>query len=339
VMSEKIPTKYVVVPSMRATHTRRAELREGLETMHFSRTHRISAILAGLFFLAGLVVLLALPATARAQSSEELTITADGVGNAELGLTANELAEALGPDFDLGNEVRITVDFDGRVVVRDGSVQFRAAMTDNGEQLNLFIVSNPEYSTAEGVGPMTTIAEAEAAYGEATLSWNPDNEGREFVSFENGPEGRIAFRTPGIGGTNVGIYADGEFATTEYEPDAAIAAVWVSCVPGRDCPQDDARATPDPTATPEPEATAEPEATPVPTATPEPQATPKPTATPEPEPTPTQATGGSGTDDELPRTGATQLVLLSVISMLFVLGGAFIVIERQHLCPAWLTDS
>ena len=108
------------------------------------------------------------------------------------------------------------MDFDGRIITRNGVVQFRAAMTDNTDDLTLFIVSNPEYVTARGVGPTVTIAQAEAIYGDATLAWSPDNQGREFVSFANGPEGRIAFRTPGIGGTNVGVYANGEFETSDY---------------------------------------------------------------------------------------------------------------------------
>ena len=161
--------------------------------------------------------------------SDDLTISADGVGNAELGVSAEELSDALGDEYEVSDEVRITVDFNGRVISKDGEVQFRAAATGPGDELNLFIVSNADYAIAEGVGPETTIADAEAILGEATLNWNPDDEGREFVSFENGPEGRIQFRTPGIAGTNVGIYADDEFETTEYASDAVIAAVWVSC--------------------------------------------------------------------------------------------------------------
>lgn len=254
---------------------------------------------------------------AAAQPPDELVITADGAGDATLGLTPDELAAALGPDYDLGDEVRITVDFDGRVVTRNGQVQFRAAMTDTGDELTLFIISNPAYLTAEGVGATTTIADAEAAYGPATLSWNPDDEGREFVSFENGPRGRIAFRTPGIGGNNVGIYADGEFETNDYEDGAAIAAVWVSCIPGTDCPAD--RAAAEPTAAPEPAA----------------EATAEPTPAPTEEPTPAPSAGGD-TGGELPNTGTTELVLLSIVSLLFVVGGALVLIERRLGCPAWL---
>ena len=304
-----------------ATNTRRVELREGLETMSFSRTQLKYAVILAAFLA------LLLPSAAFAQPAANRTITADGVGDAALGLTPDELAAALGPTFEVSDEVRITVDFDGRIVTSDGAVQFRAAMTDNTDKLTLFLVSNPDYATAEGVGATTTIAEAEAIYGDATLSWNPDNEGREFVSFANGPEGRITFRTPGIGGTNVGIYEDGQFDTAEYEDDAAIAAVWVSCISGTDCPADRAtEPTPEPTPSPEPTAEPTPEPTPSPEPTPEP--------TPAPEPTPT---GGGDDPGQLPMTGTNELVLMSLVSVFFAIGGALVMVERRYGCPAWLT--
>jgi len=339
---------------MLGTNVGRVELREGLETMSLSRFQRQTDTAAGVVFVslrpvavtvlsalsaAVLVVLTLFSATLTplaAAQSDDRTIRADGVGDAVLGLTAEELADSLGDNYAIGTEIRITVDFDGRVITSGGEVQFRAAMTDNTDQLNLFIVSNPEYATVEGVGPTTTIADAEAVYGEATLSWNPDDEGREFVSFENGPEGRILFRTPGIGGNNVGVYADGEFETTDYEDDAVIAAVWVSCVSGTDCPADLADAQP--TATPEPEAepTATPDPEPEPTATPAPE----PTATPEPEPTPAPEAddADAGAGGQLPQTGSTELVLLALVSLLLLVGGALVVVERQYLCPAWLSN-
>ena len=128
-----------------------------------------------------------LPSAAFVQPAANHTITVGGVGDAMLGLMPDELATALGPAFDIGDEVRITVDFDGRIVTSAGAVQFCAAMTENTDKLTLFLVSNPGYTTAQGVGATTTIAEA--VYADETLSCIPDNQGREFVSFANGPEG------------------------------------------------------------------------------------------------------------------------------------------------------
>lgn len=315
-----------------ATNALRVELRKGRETMQLTRiTFSMSA-------LSALLVLLLLSPVARAQTTDDTLITPDGVGSAVLGMTVEEMTEALGDDYEVSEEVRITVDFNGHVVSRDGQVQFRAAKAPDSDQLTLFIVSNPEYQTEDGVGPTTSIVDAEDIYGEATLAWDPDTEGREFVDFEDGPGDTVAFRTPGIGGNNVGIYADGEFETTDYEANAVIAAVWLSCTAGEDCPGD-AGAAPTPTEEPT-------EDEPEPTPTEEPEPEPEPTPTEEPEPTPTEEPTEEepeATDDgddaaagELPKTGSNELIMISVVSALVLVGGALVLMERRFLCPAWL---
>lgn len=281
---------------------------------------------------------------------DDMVISPTSVGPAEIGSTVEQLTEQLGGDYTVGDEVRITVDFSGHVVSRDGDVQFRAVKANApGDELSLFIINNDEFATAEGVGPSMTIADAEAIYGGATLSWNPDNEGREFVSFENQPEGRIQFRTPGIAGTNVGIYEDGELETNEYDPEGVIAAVWISCVPGTDCPadlgDDDSGSAAaggaddddgDDTGDDEAEE-AEEEPTPTPTPTPSP--------TPEPEPEPEDddddadtggTAAGAGGQSELPATGFEEILLVSLASTLFLMGGMMVLLHRNYLAPTWL---
>jgi len=309
---------------------------------------------------AALAIVLLLMVLPTASAQDDTLISGTGAGPAIVGSTLAQLEDQLGDDYTISDEVRITVDFSGHVVTRGNSVQFRAVKANEpGNQLSLFIVNNNSFETAEGVGPGTLIADAEAIYGEATLSWNPDQESREFVSFANGPEGRVAFRTPGIAGTNVGVYADGEFETNDFDDAATIAAVWISCVPGTDCPDpvSDAAGSAEPTPTAEPEATPTPEAE-EPTPTPEPEATatptPEPTATPTPEPESdsddeddadaeaddddeADAAGSASTDDAtLARTGTEEMTLVALGSASLLLGGMFVLTNRAYLAPAWL---
>lgn len=283
---------------------------------------------------------------------DDMVITPTTVGPAEIGSTVDQLTEQLGSDYTVGDEVRITVDFSGHVVSRDGEVQFRAVKANEpGDELSLFIINNDGFATAEGVGPGITIAAAEEIYGEATLNWNPDIEGREFVSFENQPEGRIQFRTPGIAGTNVGIYQDGELETNEYDPEGVVAAVWISCVPGTDCPADGGAHAGDAAAGGTDDGDADDaddgddgddaeEEEPTPTPTPEPTATPEPEPEPEEEDDDADAGGsaapGSSRQDELPATGFEEILLVSLASTLFLAGGIMVLLHRNYLAPMWL---
>ena len=313
-------------------------------------TYNVAALMLIVSVLFAAVVIPAAQAPAAQAQGDEMVITPTMVASAEIGSTIDQLTEQLGSDYTVGDEVRITVDFSGHVVSRDGEVQFRAVKANEpGDELSLFIINNDDFATAEGVGPGTTIADAEAIYGEATLNWNADNEGREFVSFENQPEGRIQFRTPGIAGTNVGEYADGEFETNDYDPDGVIAAVWISCVPGTDCPTDSGNAAAGTGDTDDTDDTDDGDAV-------EPTPTPEPTATPEPEPTPTptpeadagddadddeDAGGASGSDadddqNELPATGFEEILLISLASTLLLAGGMMVLLHQSYLAPMWL---
>lgn len=98
--------------------------------------------------------------------------------------------------------------------------------------------------TPEGIGPRSPVAEAARAYGAPTFAFTYDNEGREYLSFADGPEG-IAFRaesegaaadttSPGVpngpyGGDYGDVEGDGSYFETEaYYPDAEIREVYVS---------------------------------------------------------------------------------------------------------------
>ena len=189
------------------------------------------ATLATLVFVAS--VLLAGP-SAQAQASD-LEITPTGVGSAVVGSTLSQLQGQLGPDYSFGPAADVLVDVQGYEVIRDGDVVFiAAAVTGTGPleadtPLTLFLIREPGPATDAGIGVGSTITEGVAAYGNATVSFNLENESREFVRFDNQPDG-LNFRT-GSGAT-AGVYPDSDESfreTTEFIDDAEIQAVWISC--------------------------------------------------------------------------------------------------------------
>lgn len=156
------------------------------------------------------------------------TITAKGFGRAELCLTGSELRERF-PDlvFEPYQGQGPLVDTEGVTVRdRDGKIAFFAlAVVGDGPKLNVLVTDNPDYKTEAGVGPGTTIADATLHYGAARLSYNVNNESREFVAFQYGPED-ILFRTGS--GEEAGIYESSEEhnETDRFREGAKIREVW-----------------------------------------------------------------------------------------------------------------
>lgn len=198
-----------------------------------SNRPRASALVAALATVVFVAAVLVAGPSAQAQGGD--TISPTGVGTAVVGSSLNELQAQLGPSYSFGPATDVLVDVKGYEVSRNGSVVFIAsAVTGTGAltadtPLTLFLVRDAGPTTAAGIAVGSTVTEGVAAYGAATLSFNIENEGREFASFENQPDG-LVFRT-GSGAT-AGIYPDSDESfreTTEFIADAEIQAIWVSC--------------------------------------------------------------------------------------------------------------
>ncbi|MFM1842948.1 MAG: hypothetical protein RLZZ490_1686 [Cyanobacteriota bacterium] len=100
----------------------------------------------------------------------------------------------------------------------------------------MIMVTNPHYRTAAGVAPGTPLKAAIAQYGPATLSYNPEAESREFITFANTPfantsASRVWFRSNQWTVTDfAGIYpesSDSYRQTQQYHDHGAIGAIWL----------------------------------------------------------------------------------------------------------------
>jgi hypothetical protein len=169
---------------------------------------------------------------------DELLISSEGIGLAKLGMTLGELKQILGAETEFVVESPFVVDFDAIAVRQAGEVQFYilylASETFTDEDvIQGLMTDNPKFLTREAVGAGVAIAQAESAYGKATLSYNTQNEGREYVRFENHPASNLSFGTGNFNQQTAGVYpaTTADFnETQEFQPTAAITSVLVVCL-------------------------------------------------------------------------------------------------------------
>jgi len=169
---------------------------------------------------------------------QNTTISDKGVGAAQLGIRLGELKQTLGATATFTEKSPFMVDFDAIEVSQGGEVQFyllhlaKQPLKDS-DLIQGILTRNPKYRTAEGVGAGTSIAQAEQAYGKATLSYNTQNEAREYARFERQPAPNISFATGNGNQQTAGVYpaASSEYNETgNFRPDAKIQSVLVVCL-------------------------------------------------------------------------------------------------------------
>ncbi|WP_373540897.1 hypothetical protein [Chamaesiphon sp.] len=167
----------------------------------------------------------------------EQQITPVGIGSARIGMTFQELKAQLGEGFEFPVKTNFIVDFDAIAVTKAGAVQYYIPypagtnFTDT-DRIQHLMTDNPNFRTAQGVGPGTPIGQAVTVYGGATLSMSKDNESREFINFTQHPNG-LAFRPKPVGSRNfAGEYPESNeeyLKTSKYDRRAAIGQITVSC--------------------------------------------------------------------------------------------------------------
>lgn len=184
------------------------------------------------------------PPDAAAPEAESQIISPKGISVAQLGMTLGELKQKLGADVELTVQSPFIVDFDALAVRKAGAVEYYIlylagqSFTDS-DVIQGLLTDNPKFQTAEKVGPGTPLSQAEQAYGKVTLSYNTQNESREYARFANQPASNISFST-GNGSTSpAGIYASptGDYnETQQFKEGATIQSILVVCLT-EDCTQ------------------------------------------------------------------------------------------------------
>ena len=117
-------------------------------------------------------------------SSQAVTISNNGMGVAKLGMTIGELKQKLGDKFELGESKPFMVDLNAIAVSHNGEVQYyilhwSVEPVNNATPIKFLVTENPQFRTAEGVGPGISVAQAQSAYGKAKLGYNQEVESRE----------------------------------------------------------------------------------------------------------------------------------------------------------------
>lgn len=168
-----------------------------------------------------------------AEQPVAITITADALGAARVGMTLGELRQVF-PDATFEVQSPFMVDIDAISVTLDAGTHFHVLhlasdSMDDSSTIELLMTDSAAYRTAEGIGPGSSIAEAEAVYGAATLSYNTSSESREQVAFADLPYEGMSLWTDYWGsGEFAGVYPESgsEYVTTgSYREDAAIGYV------------------------------------------------------------------------------------------------------------------
>lgn len=177
--------------------------------------------------------------------SEDKKISATGIGQAKLGMTLGQLKKVLGTKAQFKVESPYIVDFDAIAVSQSGKVQYyilypAGKPLADSDKIEFLETDNPDYLMDKGVRAGTTLKEAEAAYGDASLSYNFDNEGREYVQFANQPAKNISFRLGNANdGSLSGVYPKtsgegGLYQTKDYKENSSIRLIELSCS-GQSC--------------------------------------------------------------------------------------------------------
>ncbi|MEM9244265.1 MAG: hypothetical protein AAGA67_00775 [Cyanobacteria bacterium P01_F01_bin.153] len=180
------------------------------------------------------------PNAGPAEVDQDVLITPSRMGPVEAGMNLGQIKQTLGDKAQYKTIENLMVDFSGIEVSYDGELQFYLIYyagdpISDGYEIPMVWVENPKFQTADGVGPGSSLAQASNAYGTATLSYSLEDEMREYVNFDRGPDNLLFRSGPRDEGEMfAGIYKETPetsdsvyFKTQQYREDGEIAAIIV----------------------------------------------------------------------------------------------------------------
>ncbi len=178
------------------------------------------------------------------QNNINRSIAPGRIGVAKIGMTYGEVKKALGKNTKFNIKTPFMVDWNAIEIIQGGKVQFRILYPQinttfkDSDVIEVLQTDNYNYRTDKGIGPGSRIKQAEMVYGKATLSYNLEMEGREYVKFANQPTNYMGFRTGAFGNNSLaGIYPKSNLGgyqeTNNYRQNAIIRSIEISCPQGK----------------------------------------------------------------------------------------------------------
>ena len=188
-------------------------------------------------------ILFSLTAATAASAEEGPGVIKDGaVMGARVGMTLESIRKA-SPDANWIYEHDFMVDFSALCAVQggeeDGETLFCAIVPENHKEdaaakVAAIAVFSDQLATPEGAYAGMTVADAVKIFGEAKLSYNLENEAREYLVFEKAPKW-LSFQATSDSDPEgyAGVYAKKtdeavSQETTKFAEDAVIDLLWIN---------------------------------------------------------------------------------------------------------------
>jgi hypothetical protein len=136
------------------------------------------------------------PASANKPSTPEVKyglITPKCIGSACLGMTFGQLKAKLGRNVKY-KDIDLNLEMETVGVIQDGKVQYAICYMSHEklrdkDKINVLVTMNSHYRTKEGVGPGTSVTQAQKIYGKAIVSYGTQGPVQEVLHFSQLPKG------------------------------------------------------------------------------------------------------------------------------------------------------